>query len=50
MLTGGAVRQKGSFVIVVKGGECSEVQRFPSMPKREIIEYIVAIDVKDVHK
>ena len=25
LLTGGAVRQKGSFVIVVKGGECLEV-------------------------
>ena len=45
-MIGGALRQKVSFVIIFKG---ENVSRFPSMPKGEIVEYIVFIDVKGVH-
>ena len=47
MLIGGAVRQKGSFVIVSKG---EKVKKLQSMPKGKIVDYIVVIDVKGVHE
>ena len=36
-----------SFVIVVKGGESLDI---PSMPKGDIVENVVVIDVKGVHE
>ena len=46
-MTRGAVRQKGSFVNVLKGGQCVEVA---INAKAGDFYYIVVIDVKGVHK